>query len=88
MSSRNNSGLTAAPIWHTVSDTPQRVRRRLGAVMKWAIAEGHRTDNPAGDALSGVLLHNRSKRVHHPAVPHKHVSAALATVRDPDPVNR
>ena len=37
-----------APVWSTKRETARRVRQRVGAVMKWAIAEGHRSDNPAG----------------------------------------
>lgn len=29
--------------------------RRVSAVMKWAIVEGHRADNPAGDAVTAGL---------------------------------
>ena len=39
------------PIWHEKAQTAQRVRQRISAVMKWAIAMGYRPDNPAGDAL-------------------------------------
>ena len=31
------------PIWHDKPETARRVRQRIGAVMKWAIAMGHRT---------------------------------------------
>ena len=33
------------PIWSTKGITAQRVRQRIGAVMKWAIAKGYRADN-------------------------------------------
>ena len=36
------------PIWNTKRETARRVRQRISAIMKWAIAEGHRDDNPAG----------------------------------------
>ena len=39
------------PIWHDKPETARRVRQRLGAVMKWAVAMGYRQDNPAGDAV-------------------------------------
>lgn len=35
------------PIWTTIPETARRVRQRIGAVMKWAIAQGWRQDNPA-----------------------------------------
>ena len=71
------------PIWHEKSQTAQRVRQRISAVMKWAIAMGYRPDNPAGDALGrqqAVVQHMR-------ALPHGAVADALATVRtSPAPV--
>ena len=39
------------PIWHDKPETARRVRQRIGAVMKRAVAMGYRPDNPAGDAL-------------------------------------
>ena len=44
-----------APIWSTKRETARRVRQRIGAVMKWAVALGHRDDNPAGDAFAAAL---------------------------------
>ena len=43
------------PHWHTKTETMRRVRQRIGAVMKWAVAQGHRDDNPAGDAIAAAL---------------------------------
>ena len=43
------------PIWHTKPATARRVRQRIGAVMKWAVAMGYRPDNPAGDVLGQAL---------------------------------
>ena len=50
------------PIWFTKRDTARSVRQRIGAVMKWAIAQGHRPDNPAGDTLSAALPNNAGPR--------------------------
>ena len=70
------------PIWFTKRDTARTVRQRIGAVMKWAIAQGHRPDNPAGDALSAALPNNAGPHRHHRALPYAEVGAALARVRD------
>ena len=43
------------PIWTTKAETARRVRRRIGAVMKWAVAHGYREDNPAGDVIDAAL---------------------------------
>ena len=69
------------PIWSTKRQTARRVRQRIGAVMKWAVAQGHREDNPAGDAISAALPNNRVPPKHQRALPHAEVGAALARVR-------
>ena len=69
------------PIWFTKRDTARSVRQRIGAVMKWSVAQGHRPDNPAGDALSAALPNNAAPRRHQRALPHAEVGAALARVR-------
>ena len=66
------------PIWSTKRHTAQRVRRRIGAVMKWAVAQGHREDNPAGDVISAALPNNHVPATHQKALPHAEVGAALA----------
>lgn len=35
------------PIWITKAETARRVKQRIGVVMKWAIAQGHRQDDPS-----------------------------------------
>ena len=49
--------------------------------MKWAVAQGHRPDNPAGDALSAALPNNAGPRRHQRALPHAQVGDALRRVR-------
>ena len=69
------------PIWNTKRETAQRVRQRISAVMKAAIADGHRLDNPAGDALTAALPKGGQKQRHQRALPHRDVAAALEKVR-------
>ena len=69
------------PIWNEKRVTAQRVRQRIGAIMRWAIAQGYRGDNPAGEALAAVLPRNGVARRHQRALPHGDVAAALAKVR-------
>lgn len=70
------------PIWNTKPETGRKVRQRMGAVMKWAVAQGYRVDNPAGDAI-GAALPKTSRRVeHHRAIPFADVGAAITTIRD------
>ena len=69
------------PIWSTKRETARRVRQRIGAVMKWAVAQGYREDNPAGDAISAALPKNSVRRRHQRALPHAQVAEALGRVR-------
>ena len=69
------------PIWHDKPETARRVRQRIGAVMKWAVAMGYRPDNPAGDALGQALGRQQDVVQHMRALPHGAVADALATVR-------
>ena len=69
------------PIWHDKRETARRVRQRIGAIMKWAIAHGHRQDNPAGEASAAALPRNGAVRKHMAALPHGEVAGALAKVR-------
>ena len=69
------------PIWNAKRETAHRVRQRVSAVMKAAIAAGHRLDNPAGDALTAALPKGGQNQRHQRALPHGEVAAALETVR-------
>ena len=57
------------PIWTTKTETTGRVRRRISAVMKRAVGQGHRTDNPADDAISAALPNNNAQVTHRQALP-------------------
>ncbi|MDE0474517.1 MAG: site-specific integrase, partial [Gammaproteobacteria bacterium] len=70
------------PIWNEKRVTARRVRHRISAVMRWAVAQGYREDNPAGEAI-GAALPKNGVQVHHlPALPYVEVAGALAQVRD------
>ena len=69
------------PIWSTKRVTAGRVRQRIGAVMKWAVAQGYRDDNPAGDAISAALPKAAVRKQHMRALPHAEVAAALQRVK-------
>ena len=69
------------PIWSSKRETARRVRQRVGSIMKWAVAEGYREDNPAGDAIGAALPRHGKLTRHFPALPHNQVGAALADVQ-------
>ena len=47
-----------APLWTDRHDTAKKIRQRLSLCFRWAIAAGHRPDDPAGDALLAALPRN------------------------------
>ena len=73
-----------APIWHSTPAAARIVRQRIGAVMKWGIAKGYRTDNPAGDALTAALPKKNGRKKHHAAVRYQDVATILQRVRESD----
>ena len=72
------------PIWNDKRATATKLKSRIGGVMAWAIAQGHRTDNPAGDAIAAALPRTGTQQAHHRALPHQQVADAIATVQDSD----
>ena len=72
------------PIWNEKRPTAPRVRRRIGAVIKWAVDRGYREDNPAGDAIAVTLPQGRRHQTHFRALPHTEIGAALEAVQASD----
>ena len=68
------------PIWHSHPETARRVRQRIGTVMKWAIAQGWRDNNPAESISSVLPKHDRSNVQHHKALPYNQVAGAIEQV--------
>ncbi|MGM0584942.1 MAG: tyrosine-type recombinase/integrase [Pseudomonadota bacterium] len=69
------------PIWLKKPETARRVRQRIGTVMKWAVAQGWRQDNPA-EAISQALPRHDATRVkHREALHYNDVGAALEKVK-------
>ena len=72
------------PIWNDKAATARRVRQRMGTVMKWAIAQGYRPDNPAGEALGAALPKQGGIQRHYQALPYAEVAGAIQAVRQSD----
>ncbi|MDE2863683.1 MAG: tyrosine-type recombinase/integrase [Gemmatimonadota bacterium] len=68
------------PIWNDKYQTAKRVRQRISTVMRWAIAQGYRVDNPAGDAIGAALPKPSRVQKHYKALPYEEVAGAVATV--------
>ncbi|MYK48228.1 MAG: DUF4102 domain-containing protein, partial [Gammaproteobacteria bacterium] len=46
------------PIWNEKRETARRVKQRISAICRWAVAQGHRTDDPAGIVIDAALPRN------------------------------
>ena len=68
------------PIWVSKKDLSPKIRQRIGAVMRWAVAQGFRADDPTGKAL-GDALPKTGRVEHHRALPFAEVGAAIEKVR-------
>ena len=72
------------PIWNDKRATATKLKSRIGGVMAWAIAQGYRADNPAGDAIAAALPRTGAQQTHHRALPHHLVGDAIAAIRNSD----
>ena len=70
------------PIWAEKASTAKRVRQRISAVMRWSIAQGYRTDDPAGTAIIKALPKNIHRASHFRALPHAEVGEAVSKIRN------
>jgi integrase len=71
-----------APEWTAKRETMMRLRRRMSAIFKWAVAQEYRADNPAGDSIGAALPKTGARVTHQRALPHVEVAGAIATIRD------
>lgn len=72
-----------SPIWLTKPETARRVRQRIGSVLDWAKAAGHRSgDNPIEGVERGLPKQNERDE-HHAALPYAEVPAFVARLRVP-----
>lgn len=68
------------PIWLTKQETARRVRQRIGAVMKWAIAQGWRQDNPAQNIEQALPKQTKAVK-HRKALPYADVADCIEVVK-------
>ncbi|WP_340287118.1 tyrosine-type recombinase/integrase [Sulfitobacter pontiacus] len=71
------------PIWLEKPETARRVRQRIGTVMKWAVANGWRQDNPA-DAIAQALPKQDKTQAHRKALPYGKVPEFLDALKASD----
>lgn len=69
-----------SPIWLIKQETARRIRQRIGTVMKWAIAQGWRQDNPAENISQALPKQTKAKK-HRKALPYSEVARCIETVK-------
>ena len=69
------------PMWNEKRETARRVKQRISAICRWAVAQGYRTDDPAGVVVDAALPRNAVERRHMPALPYEEVAECIAKVR-------
>lgn len=67
------------PIWLEKNSTADRVLRRISTVLKWAVAEGLRHDDPS-PAVRAALPRKNSTTKHRRSIPHAELGGALEQV--------
>ena len=67
-------------MWTEKPETARRVRQRIGTVMKWAIAQGWRQDNPA-ENIAQALPKARKAAAHRKALPYAEVARCIEAVQ-------
>ncbi len=69
------------PIWTQKPETAARVRQRIGMVMKWAVAQGWRQDNPAESIAQALPKRDQSLREHRKALTYAEVADCITAVQ-------
>ena len=69
------------PVWSDKRETARRVKQRISAICRWAVAQRHRNDDPAGIMPAAAPPHGDVKAQHLPALAYDELAQCLATVR-------
>ena len=70
------------PIWTAKYETARKVRTRISTVMRYAVAQGLRGDDPAGEAILQGLAKTRQAPRHHRAIHYALAGEAVRKVRN------
>ncbi len=69
------------PIWNEKRETARRVKQRISAICRWAVAQGHRIDDPAGLVIDAALPRNGAERRHMAALPYDEVAGCIDRIK-------
>ena len=70
------------PMWTAKPETASRVRQRMETVFDWVIAQGWRSDNPAGKSVLRALPRHSRVKNHFEALNYSKVPETVAKVRE------
>ena len=73
-------GIVTALLRAGKAPTARSVRQRIRLVFDWCIAQGHRTDNPANDAIDALLPSSGHKTKHRESVAVADVAQVVAKI--------
>ena len=76
------------PIWLSKPETAQRVRQRIGAVLDWAYAKGHRASEAPMRSLSKGLPRQPKKDGHFAALPYDDLPELMQTLDAAESIGR
>ena len=71
---------TLLPVYQEKRELGRKLKQRISAIMRWAVAEGHREDDPAGPAINAALPKRGATVRHLASLPYQDVAGALQTV--------
>ena len=69
-----------SPVWHERAETANRVRHRISTVLRWALAQGLRADDPTEPIKAALPRNGHGEKRHHAAVHHRDVADVLRRV--------
>ena len=69
------------PIWNEKRETARRVKQRISAICRWAVAQGYRNDDPAGVVVDAALPRNTVQRRPMRALAYEEVADCIAKVK-------
>ena len=72
------------PLWNDKPNLARKLRQRISAVFKMAIAYGYTESNLAGEAIDGALPKQKAVTAHHRALPYSRVPKMLEAVVNAD----
>ena len=73
---------TLLAVHKTAPDSARRLRQCMAVVFDHAIAQGHRSDNPAGAVASAMPAQAKRSKQHHATMGHENVAGAFAKLSE------